>query len=164
MRNKLFIILFIIILGAIASYLLAGSILIYLLTLLIGGSILYFTKINNKDRKENLNIIRDENKLYFYLSDDLLFSVDLLRNKSITETLRTSIKEEIYSENNKWLSPEGIKVKAKYNANDLKGVDESTPYPKDFVAPYGKSKAMAEKQPCQYFLCLVSFTSVTRRG
>ena len=95
MRNKLFIIFFIIILGAIASYLLAGSLLIYLLTLLIGGTILYFTKINNKDRKENLNIIRDENKLYFYLSDDLLFSVDLLRNKSITETLRTSIKEEM---------------------------------------------------------------------
>ena len=77
------------------SYLLSGSVLIYLLTLLIGGTILYFTKINNKNRKENLNIIRDENKLYFYLSDDLVFSVSLSRNKSITETLRHSIQKEM---------------------------------------------------------------------
>jgi hypothetical protein len=83
------------VLGAIASYILSGSILIYILTLLVGGTILYFTKLNNKNRKENLNIIRDENKLYFYLSDDLLFSVDLLRNKNITETLRSSIKKEM---------------------------------------------------------------------
>ena len=95
MKNKLFIILFIITLGAIASYVLSGSLLIYVLALLLGGTVLYFRKINTKNRKENLNIIRDENKLYFYLSDDLLFSVDLLRNKSITETLRTSIKKEM---------------------------------------------------------------------
>lgn len=95
MRNKLFIILFIIALGAISSYLLSGSVLIYVITLLVAGTILYFTKINNKKRKENLNIIRDENKLYFYLSDDLLFSVDLLRNKSITETLRNVIQKEM---------------------------------------------------------------------
>jgi hypothetical protein len=95
MRNKLFIILLIIALGAIISYLLSGSLLIYLLTLLMGGMVLYFTKINNRNRKENLNIIRDEDKLYFYLSDDLLFSVDLLRNKSITETLRNAIQKEM---------------------------------------------------------------------
>ena len=95
MKNKLFIILFIIILGIIASYLLSGSLLIYILTLLVGGSILYFTKINNKNRKENLNIIRDEKKLYFYLSDDLLFSVNLSRHKSITEILRSSIEKEM---------------------------------------------------------------------
>jgi hypothetical protein len=95
MRNKLYIIIFIITLGAIASYLLSGSLLIYLLTLLVGGTLIYYIKINNIHRKENLNIIRDENKLYFYLSDDLLFSVDLLRNKNITETLRTSIKKEM---------------------------------------------------------------------
>jgi hypothetical protein len=95
MKNKLFIILLIIVLGAIASYLLSGSLLIYGLTLLLGATLLYFTKVNNTNRKENLNIIRDENKLYFYLSDDLLFSVDLLRNKNITETLRSSIKKEM---------------------------------------------------------------------
>jgi hypothetical protein len=95
MKNKLFIILWGVTLGAVASYLLSGSLLIYMLTLLIGVTILYFTKINNHNRKENLNIIRDENKLYFYLSDDLLFSVDLLRNKSITDTLRNAIKKEM---------------------------------------------------------------------
>lgn len=95
MRNKLFTILAIIILGALASYLLSGSLLIYALSLLLGGTVLYFTKINNKNRKENLNIIQDENKLYFYLSDDLLFTVDLPQNKNITEILRTSIQKEM---------------------------------------------------------------------
>ena len=95
MKNQLFIILFIITLGAISSSLFSGSLLIYALSLLIGGTILYFIKINNTHRKENLNIIRDENKLYFYLSDDLLFSVDLLRNKSIADTLRYAIKKEM---------------------------------------------------------------------
>lgn len=95
MRNKLFTILAIIILGALASYLLSGSLLIYGLSLLLGGTVLYFTKINNKNRKENLNIIQDENKLYFYLSDDLLFTVDLPQNKNITEILRTSIQKEM---------------------------------------------------------------------
>lgn len=95
MRNKLFTILAIILLGALASYLLSGSLLIYGLSLLLGGTVLYFTKINNKNRKENLNIIQDENKLYFYLSDDLLFTVDLPQNKNITEILRTSIQKEM---------------------------------------------------------------------
>jgi len=92
MEKKLFII---IVLGFITSYLFSESLLIYLLTLLVGGTVLYFTKTNNRNRKENLNIIRDENKLYFYLSDDLLFSVNLSRNKSITEILRASIKKEM---------------------------------------------------------------------
>jgi len=83
-----------------ASYLLAGSLLIYSLTLIVTTTLLYYSKLNNKNRKENLNIIRDENKLYFYLSDDLLFSVDLLRNKSFTETVRESIKNEMSTINN----------------------------------------------------------------
>ena len=95
MRQILFILLLIVALGAVASYMLSGSFLIYILTLLTGGMLFYFVVLNNKERKENLNIIRDENKLYFYLSDDLLFSVDLLRNKSFTDTLRTSIKTEM---------------------------------------------------------------------
>ncbi|CAA6823162.1 MAG: Unknown protein [uncultured Sulfurovum sp.] len=95
MRNQLIVIFTIVLLGSVASFLLSGSLLIYLLTLLTGGTILYFSKLNNRNRKENLNIIRDENKLYFYLSDDLLFSVDLSSNKSITETLRDAIKKEM---------------------------------------------------------------------
>ena len=83
-----------------ASYLLSGSLFIYALTLLVGGTLLYFTRINNKDRKENLNIIRDENRLYFYLSDDLLFYVDLHRHKTFTEILKESIKNEMSTINN----------------------------------------------------------------
>ncbi len=95
MKNRLSVMLFIILLGALASYLLSGSLLIYLATLLIAGVLLYFSKVNNQTRKENLNIIRYENKLYFYLSDDLLFSVNLSRNKNTTETLRKAIRREM---------------------------------------------------------------------
>jgi len=95
MRNKLLLSMFIIILGGIISYLLSGSLLIYSLTLLIGATLLYFARINNRERKENLNIIRDEDKLYFYLSDDFLFSVNLLKNRSFNDILRESIKNEM---------------------------------------------------------------------
>jgi len=95
MKKQIFLILFIIILGAVASYQFAGSMLIYLATLFVGAILLFLIQLNNKDRRENLNIIRDENKLYFYLSDDLLFSVNLSRNKSFKETVRESIKKEM---------------------------------------------------------------------
>ena len=95
MKENLLMALFIIVLGAMVSYVLAGSVLIYALTLIVAGTLLYFTKINNVNRKENLNIIRDENRLYFYLSDDLLFSVDLPRNKNFTEIVRESVKREM---------------------------------------------------------------------
>ena len=95
MKNKLLLALFIVLLGGVVSFLFSGNLYIYAGTLLVIGILVYFIRINNKERKENLNIIRDENKLYFYLSDDLLFSVDLLRNKSFTQTLRESIKNEM---------------------------------------------------------------------
>lgn len=95
MKNKLLLALFIVLLGGVISFLFAGNLYIYAGTLLVVGILVYFIRINNRERKENLNIIRDENRLYFYLSDDLLFSVDLLRNKSFTQTLRESIKNEM---------------------------------------------------------------------
>jgi len=95
MKDKLFIVLFIIAIGVIASYFLSGSLLVYVITLLASGMIIYFSNLNTKSRKENLNILRDENKLYFYLSDDLLFTVNLQKNKNITEILRSSIKKEM---------------------------------------------------------------------
>ncbi len=94
-KNELLLALFIILLGGVVSFLFLGNLFIYIGTLLILGMIVYFVRIINIDRKENLNIIRDENRLYFYLSDDLLFSVDLLRNKSFTQTLRESIRNEM---------------------------------------------------------------------
>ncbi|HHD82449.1 MAG TPA: hypothetical protein ENK82_05180 [Campylobacterales bacterium] len=95
MKKKLLLAIFIIILGALTSYFLSGSLLIYALTLVLATIILYFAKVNNANRKENLNIIRDENKLYFYLSDDLLFSVNLRKGQSIKDILRESIHQEM---------------------------------------------------------------------
>ena len=95
MKNKLFLALFIVLLGGVISFLFSGNLFIYAGTLLILGTVVYFIHMNNRERRENLNIIRDENRLYFYLSDDLLFSVDLQRNKSLTQTLRESIKNEM---------------------------------------------------------------------
>jgi len=95
MKKELLLVLLITILGAIVSYQFAGSLLIYLATLGLGAIFLFIIKINNSNRKENLNIIRDEDKLYFYLSDDLLFSVNLSRNKNFTETLKESITKEM---------------------------------------------------------------------
>ena len=66
-----------------------------LLILSTGAIFFYISKKNTLHRKENLNIIRDEKKLYFYLSDDLLFSVDLPDNRSIAETLREAVNREI---------------------------------------------------------------------
>ncbi len=95
MKNKLFLAIFSIILGGVGTILFSDNLSIYLTILLIIMALVYIIHINNQERKENLNIIKDEHKLYFYLTDDLLFSVDLPRNKSFTQTLRESIKEEM---------------------------------------------------------------------
>jgi hypothetical protein len=89
------IILFVMGLAIIVSYILMNNLI--LAAILLGTAILFFyiSQRNNIHRKENLNIIRDDNKLYFYLSDDLLFSTDLLRNKSATDTIRDSITKEM---------------------------------------------------------------------
>jgi membrane-bound ClpP family serine protease len=95
MKTNSMIILFIMGLALLVSYILMSSLMIAVA--FIGASVLflYILQRNNIHRKENLNIIRDDNKLYFYLSDDLLFSTDLLRNKSTTETIRDSITKEM---------------------------------------------------------------------
>ncbi len=95
MKNKLFLALFSVILGGVGTILFSDNLFIYLTILLIIMALVYIIRINNQDRKENLNIIKDEHKLYFYLTDDLLFSVDLPRNKSFTQTLRESIRDEM---------------------------------------------------------------------
>ena len=60
----------------------------------IGATIYYISK-NNRDRKENLNIIKEGDRLYFYLSDDLFFSVDLERNRKVGEIIARTVKNEI---------------------------------------------------------------------
>jgi hypothetical protein len=95
MKTNSMIILFIMGLAVIISYILMNNLI--LAAILLGTAILFFyiSQRNNIHRKENLNIIRDDNKLYFYLSDDLLFSTDLLRNKSTTDTIRDAITKEM---------------------------------------------------------------------
>jgi len=77
------------------SYTILNNSTVSLLIFITGAILFYISKKNNQDRKENLNIIRDENKLYFYLSDDLLFYVDLTHNKTIRETLKEAMNKEI---------------------------------------------------------------------
>ena len=95
MKNKLILTLLIILTGGIVSSLFSENIYIYIGIWLLIGVLVYFIHVNNRERKENLNIIRDEDRLYFYLSDDLLFSVNLQKNKSFTQTLQESIKNEM---------------------------------------------------------------------
>jgi len=95
MKFNSFIILLTSTIFGLIAYSLLNNANLSLLILFTGAIFFYISKKNTHNRKENLNIIRDENKLYFYLSDDLLFSVDLHSNKSISETLREAINREI---------------------------------------------------------------------
>jgi hypothetical protein len=95
MKSNSIIILFVSTLAGALSYFILNNTTLSLLILGTGTIFFIISRKSNQDRRENLNIIRDENKLYFYLSDDLLFSVDLPHNKSIKETLRESIDREI---------------------------------------------------------------------
>ncbi|NOZ91581.1 MAG: hypothetical protein GXO60_09885 [Epsilonproteobacteria bacterium] len=61
----------------------------------IGATIYYILKRNNADRKENLNIIHEGKKIYFYLSDDFFFSVDLEKNRKLGETITRVINKEM---------------------------------------------------------------------
>jgi hypothetical protein len=97
MKSNSFIILFTTTILGLITYGLLNNIKFSLLVLLVGVVFFYISKRNTLERKENLNIIRDESKLYFYLSDNLLFSVNLSHNKSIAETLREAINRETAS-------------------------------------------------------------------
>jgi hypothetical protein len=97
MKSNSFIILFTTTLLGLITYGLLNNIQFSLLILFVGALFFYISKKNTLERKENLNIIRDEHKLYFYLSDDLLFSVKLSKNKSIAQTLKETINRETAS-------------------------------------------------------------------
>ena len=95
MKTNPMIILFAMLLAIVVSYMLINNLIFAAILVSAAMVFFYISQKNNLDRKENLNIIRDDNKLYFYLSDDLLFSTDLQRNKSTTETVRESITKEM---------------------------------------------------------------------
>ena len=61
----------------------------------VGATIYYISIKNNANRRENLNIIKEKDKIYFYLSDDYFFSVDLENNKNLSETVAKAVKNEM---------------------------------------------------------------------
>jgi hypothetical protein len=70
-------------------------ILLTLTITVVGVASIFLIKRNNRNRKENLNIIKNNNMLNFYLSDDKFFSVDLEKNRKLNYTLIKAIREEI---------------------------------------------------------------------
>jgi len=76
-------------------YLLSKGLLI--ISTLSGTFFIFFILFiyNNLDRKETLNIIRSEGKLYFNLSDDQLFAIKLSDEESLSELIENTVKKEI---------------------------------------------------------------------
>lgn len=82
--------------------------LISMLLYLVSKSLLFVTVIsgtifilflvyiyNNLNRKERLNIIKDEDTIYFHLSDDYLFSIKLSKDDKLSEILINTVKNEM---------------------------------------------------------------------
>jgi len=61
----------------------------------LGVTIYYISKKNNENRRENLNIIKEKDKIYFYLSDDYFFSIDLESNKKLSDIVAKAIQNEM---------------------------------------------------------------------
>jgi hypothetical protein len=76
-------------------YLLSKGILI--ISILASILFILFTLFvyNNLDRKETLNIIKSNGEIYFNLSDDLLFSVKLSDEESLSELIEYIISKEM---------------------------------------------------------------------
>ena len=84
-------------LGLSGGYLLINHFLLSMVIILLISVFFYKISINNQQRKENLNIIKDEDRLYFYLSDDLVCRVNVPENRNFTTTLRHSMNREMSS-------------------------------------------------------------------
>jgi len=82
-------------LGLSGGYLLINHLLLSMVIILLISIFFYKISINNQQRKENLNIIRDNNKLYFYISDDFLCQVNVSENRNFATTLRHSMNKEM---------------------------------------------------------------------
>ena len=81
--------------AVIISYMLFNNLTLSLSLLTIGILLFYLFQKNHIEKKENLNIIRDEEQLYFYLGDELRFSVTLSPNQNFGETLYETIEREM---------------------------------------------------------------------
>lgn len=62
---------------------------------LLGLLFMYFSKRVNQKRKENLNIVKHENEIKFYLSDDLFISKSVDNNVSLENTIRHVVANDI---------------------------------------------------------------------
>jgi len=76
-------------------YLISKSLLI--ITIISGTivSVLILYIYNSLNRKESLNIIKNRDRVYFYLSDDELFSVKLSKDDLLSEVLLNIILKEM---------------------------------------------------------------------
>ncbi|SFV64053.1 hypothetical protein MNB_SV-12-1042 [hydrothermal vent metagenome] len=64
----------------------------------IAGSLLILFILyiyHNLERKETLNIIKSDGRLYFNLSDDQLFSVKISSEQSLSEVIKDAILNEM---------------------------------------------------------------------
>ncbi len=69
-----------------------------LLITVIGSSMFIFFSLyiyHASSRKETLNIIKDHEIFYFSLSDDLLFSIKMTKDRKMSDLLKETIKKEI---------------------------------------------------------------------
>ncbi|MCK4442243.1 MAG: hypothetical protein KAU90_09570 [Sulfurovaceae bacterium] len=91
--NHVFIIIVPVII--ILLYLISKSLLI--ITIIVSSVVVLFTLYiyNSLNRKESLNIIKNRDRLYFYLSDDELFFVKLSKDDLLSEVLLNVILREM---------------------------------------------------------------------
>ena len=61
----------------------------------IGLLFLYFLNKNNEKRKENLNIVKEGDRLHLFLSDDHFLSIRLEDDGSITDDVTKNISNKI---------------------------------------------------------------------
>ena len=84
-----------IVLSIAVSYILIQNLTLAGIILVLSTVLFYIISKNTQNRKENLNIIRDEDKLYFYLSDDLLFVKDLKKDTPLNKLLKEALNKDI---------------------------------------------------------------------
>jgi len=76
-------------------YLISKSLLIITIISSTIVSVLILYIYNSLNRKESLNIIKNRDRVYFYLSDDELFSVKLSKDDLLSEVLLNIILKEM---------------------------------------------------------------------
>jgi hypothetical protein len=76
-------------------YLLSKGLLIILAICCLFFIPFFLLIYNSSNRKETLSIVKDNREIYFNLSDDLLFSVKLSKEESLSELIEKIMVREI---------------------------------------------------------------------